>query len=95
MVKDLVDEVEPKGVPVPVGDADESGRKKPKRVAPLAQIRDIVVPKKRLKSQHRKAGAGLSLKAWAKSLKEPDEKKTVQQWLDGKRRQRREQQDKG
>jgi hypothetical protein len=84
MLKDLVDAVEPKGTPVPLGDVGDTNRDKPKRHS-LPRPADILVPSKRLKSMHRRSVANLSLKEWARGLTTKDDVDLVNQWRDSKR----------
>lgn len=89
MLRDVITEQEPKGIPVPVA-ALPLEAEKPKKVrGPAMRVTarradDKLIPSKRIKSMYRRANVGIPLRQWAAMLRGED-KDVVDQWWRNKR----------
>lgn len=82
MVRDLVTEREPKGVPVPFTVLPDEPKPKPRRPAATTQ-QEASNPSKYLKSLYRRTNPGVPFKQWLVTLKGND-REAAEAWLRNK-----------
>jgi hypothetical protein len=88
MLRDVVTEQEPKGVPIAIAVVDLEP-KVPRKRGPVARVTarredDPLIPSKRIKSMYRRANAGIPLRQWA-ALLQGEDRSVVEQWWRNKR----------
>jgi hypothetical protein len=82
MVRDLVTEQEPKGVPVPFTVLPNESKPKPRRQA-AARPQEASNPSKYLKSLYRRTNPGIPFRQWLGTLKGAD-REAAEAWLRNK-----------